>query len=88
MQEKAARGPNAKKPAGAGHFAGGPLLPSGRAAGLAAYKRPAAQPPALIPPPTNPVKNEERGGEEKKGRSPAGFRRRFQVIFIDPICDY
>ena len=73
----------------AGYFAGGPLPPSGRAAGLAAYKRPAAQPPALILLSSIPVKKkEERGGEEKKGRSPAGFRRRFQVIFIDPICDY
>ena len=85
----AARGPNAKKSVGAGYFAGGPLPPSGRAAGLAAYKRPAAQPPALILLSSIPVKKkEERGGEEKKGRSPAGFRRRFQVIFIDPICDY
>jgi hypothetical protein len=84
----AARGPNAKKSVGAGYFAGGPLPPSGRAAGLAAYKRPAAQPLALIPPSSIPVKKKERGGEEKKGRSPAGFRCRFQVIFIDPICDY
>ncbi len=82
-------GPNAKKPVGAGYFAGSPLPPSSRAAGLAAYKRPAAQPPALILLSSIPVKKkEERRVEEKKGRSPAGFRRRFQVIFIDPICDY
>ena len=62
----AARGPNAKKPAGAGHFAGSPLPPSGRAAGLAAYKRPAVLPPALILPLTTPVKKKK--GEEKRRR--------------------
>jgi hypothetical protein len=67
----AAGGPNAKEPQGAGHFAGGPLPPSGRAAGLAAYKRPAAQPPALIPHLSNPVKKKkERGGEREEGAKP------------------
>ena len=65
----AARGPNAKKPVGAGHFAGGPLPPSGRAAGLAAYKRPVAQPPALILLSSIPVKKKR--GEEKRRRGEA-----------------
>ncbi len=62
----AARGPNAKKPVGAGYFAGGPLLPSGRAAGLAAYKRPAAQPPALILLSSIPVKKKRREGRRRE----------------------
>ena len=66
----AVRGPNAKKPVGAGYFAGGPLPLSGRAAGLAAYKRPAAQLPALILLSSIPVKK-KKGGEEKRRRGEA-----------------
>ncbi len=70
----AVRGPNAKKLVGAGHFAGGPLPPSGRAAGLAAYKRLAAQPPALIPPSSIPMKKKRREGRRRQeGAKPAGF---------------
>ena len=66
LQENPARGPNAKKPDGAGYFAGGPLPPSGRAAGLAAYKRPAAQPPALILLSSIPVKKKRREGRRRE----------------------
>ena len=66
----AARVPNAKELQGAGHFAGGPLPPSGRVVGLTAYKGLPLSPQPSFLTLSDPVKKKKRG-EEKRRRGEA-----------------